>query len=320
MLKSIWCGLFLFSLSVMSQDLPPKPLPADKVSELAISVNVQLVALDISVQDEKGGYASGLSKDDFRVYDNGKLHPIKYFSHADLPVTVGLVIDNSGSMGPKRAEVVTAALTFVHASNPQDEIFVVNFNDKVRSGLPVDVQFTDDIPTLRRALWSGPSEGRTSLHDALAYGLKYLNNGKMERKTLVVVSDGGDNASLLSSSEVLRRVEESFATIYTIGIFDETDSDRNPRFLRKLAQVSGGKYFQLPVLRDVVPVCRKIASEIRSRYTIAYCPESTDPQHATHVIKVVASAPSRQRLTVHHRSRYIMPDTNTSVKRKEVGR
>src|SRR6185295_11798056 len=189
--------------------------------------------------------------------------PIRYFSHADLPVTVGLVIDNSGSMEPKRAEVVTAALAFVHASNPQDEIFVVNFNDMVRSGLPEDVQFTDDIPTLRRALWNGPSEGRTSLYDALAFSLQYLTKGQMERKTLVVVSDGGDNASLLRSSEILSRVEESFATIYTIGIFDEDDPDRNPQVLKKLARVSGGKYFQLPRLREVGPVCRKIASEIR---------------------------------------------------------
>jgi len=132
------------------------------------------------------------------------------------------------------------------------------------------------------------------------------------------VSDGGDNSSALGSNEVLRRVEESFATIYTIGIFDEQDPDRNPRILRKLAQVSGGKYYQLPVLREIVPVCRKIASEIRNRYTIAYCPDSLDSRRSTHVIKVVASAPSLGRLTVHHRSRYIMPDTNTKLKQTEV--
>ncbi len=277
-------------------------------SDLTISTNVDLVALDVGVKDRKGGYVSGLAKDNFRIYENGKLQPIKSFSHADIPVTVGLVIDNSGSMAAKRAEVVTAALTFVHASNARDEVFVVNFNDKVRRGLPADVPFTGDIHMLREALWKGASSGRTALYDALGYSLQHLVKGRMDKKTLIVVSDGGDNASKLQWSEAMRRVQESRATIYTIGIFDENDPDRNPDVLKKLAQVTGGEYFQLRELPDVVPVCRQIASDIRNRYTLTYTPPQNNSRQPARSIRVTASTPSRARLVVHTRTRYIMPE------------
>jgi VWFA-related protein len=277
-------------------------------TDFSISTDVHLVILDVGVKDAKGGYVSGLAKDNFRIHENGKLQPIKDFSHADVPVTVGLVIDNSGSMAAKRAEVITAALTFVHASNPQDEVFVVNFNDKVRRGLPEDVPFTGDTGILRSALWQGASAGRTALYDALGYSLQYLDKGRMDKKTLIVVSDGGDNASTLRWNEVIRRVQESRATIYSIGIFDENDSDRNPDVLRKLAQVSGGEYFQLRELPDVVPVCRQIASDIRNRYTLTYTPPRMESRQAVRSIRVTASTPSRTRLIVHTRTRYIMPD------------
>src|SRR5882762_9665611 len=152
-------------------------------ADLTISTDVDLVVLDVSVKEAKGGYVSGLAKEDFRVYENKKLQPIKHFSHADIPVTAGLVVDNSGSMRAKRAEVVTAALTFVQASNPRDEVFVVNFNDKVQAGLPSDEPFTDQAEILRNALWKGAAEGRTALYDALAYSLDYLNKGRMDKKT-----------------------------------------------------------------------------------------------------------------------------------------
>src|SRR6266404_54646 len=245
-------------------------------TDLTISTDVDLVVLDVGVKDAKGGYVSGLAKDNFHIYENGKPQPAKSFSHADIPVTVGLVIDNSGSMGAKRAEVITAALTFVHASNPRDEMFVVNFNDKVRPGLPQGVPFTDDEETLRAALWKGASVGRTALYDALDYSLRHLDKGRMDKKTLIVVSDGGDNVSKLRWNEIIRRVQESRATIYTIGIFDENNSDRNPDILRRLARVSGGEYFQLRELTEVVPVCRQIASDIRNRYTLTYTPPHMD--------------------------------------------
>ena len=300
--------LLVCGVPLLCGDLPSSPFNrSGNTTDLTISTNVELVMLDVSVKDAKGGYVSGLAEENFRVYENKKLQPIKYFTHADIPVTVGLVVDNSGSMRSKRAEVITAALTLVRASNPQDEVFVVNFNDKVHPGLTPHVLFTDDTEMLRVALWNGESAGRTALYDAMAYSLRHLDKGRMDKRTLVVVSDGGDNASKLQWSEVMRRVEESRATIYTIGIFDANDPDRNPDVLRKLAQVSGGEYFQLSELSDVAPACRKIARDIRNRYTLAYTPAHIDSRQSERFIKVTASTPSRRRLIAHTRTRYIMP-------------
>jgi Ca-activated chloride channel family protein len=277
---------------------------------LIISTDVELVILDVSVKDSAGGFVSGLAAEDFRVYEDNKLQAIKYFSHSAIPVTIGLIVDNSGSMRSKRPEVITAALALVGASNPRDEIFVVNFNDQVRRGLPSDMLFSDDLQTLRNALWMGNSEGRTKLYDALSFSLQYLDKGRMDKKTLVVVSDGGDNASVLSRKEIMRGVEESRATIYAIDIFDENDMDSDSDVLKKLAQLSGGEYFQLREIPEIVTVCKKIATDIRNRYTIAYNPSHAGPSRSVHVVKVSASAPARQKLIVHTRSRYIVPERN----------
>jgi Ca-activated chloride channel family protein len=294
---------------LLAQTIASNTIQPSDAAGLTISTDVKLVILDVSVKDTKGGYVSGLTKDNFQVYDNRKLQAIKHFSHKDVPVTVGLVIDNSGSMRMKRPEVITAALTFIHASNPRDETFVVNFNDKVKPGLPDDVPFTGNPEMLLAAMWKGKPEGRTALYDALAYSLDHLEKGRMDKKTLVVVSDGGDNFSKVKWRDVLLRAQESRATIYTIGIFDEDDGDRNPSVLRKLANISGGEYYELPALADVVPTCKKIAADIRNRYTLAYTPPAPTAGQSARTIRVTASDPTRGRLIAHTRSRYISPET-----------
>jgi len=264
--------------------------------------------LDVSVKDAKGGYVAGLGEDNFRVFEDNKAQAIKYFSHSDIPVTIGLVIDNSGSMRSKRPAVITAALVLAGASNPRDEIFVVNFNDRVRAGLPSEVLFSDDIQTLRKALWFGDSAGRTKLYDAIDYSLQYLDKGRMDKKTLVVVSDGGDNASILTRGQIMRRVQESRATLYAINIFDEDNPDNNSDVLKKLTLISGGEYSELRELPDIATVCKRIAKDIRNRYTIAYVPSRHGPAKPVHAVHVTASAPTREKLIVHTRSRYMMPE------------
>jgi Ca-activated chloride channel homolog len=297
--------LFFLAVGCFSQDaqLPDSRNPAG----FTISTDVELVILDASVTDGKGGSVSGLERDNFRVYEDNKLQYLKHLSHADVPVTIGLVVDNSGSMRPKRSEVATAALTLIRAGNPRDEVFVVNFNDKVRWGLPSNVPFTDDVQMLREALMEGRPQGRTALYDALSDSLQHLDLGRMDKKTLVVMSDGGDNASKVRWNDVLTRVQRSQATIYTIDIFDDTDLDRQPDILRKLAQVSGGQYFRVEKLPEIEVVCRKIAADIRSRYTIAYAPSHLESGPSMHAVRVTASTPSRQRLIVHTRSQYVSP-------------
>jgi Ca-activated chloride channel family protein len=199
-------------------------------------------------------------------------------------------------------------------------MFIVNFNDQVSRGLPSDVLFSDDIQTLRKALWVGNSEGRTRLYDALSYSLQYLDKGRMNKKTLVVVSDGGDNASIISRKDTMRSVQESRANIYTIGIFDENDPDSNSDVLRQLAQVSGGEYFRLRETPEIMTVCQKIATDIRSRYTIAYVPSHLGSSRSVHLVKVTASATSGEKLIVHTCTRYMMPERNQqTLSLKETG-
>jgi Ca-activated chloride channel family protein len=237
-----------------------------------ITDNVNMVLLFASVRDPNGGYVSGLKKGDFTVSDDGARQVITQFGDADAPVSVGLVVDDSGSMRSKRAEVVLAGLSFARQSNARDEFFVVNFNNYVVNGLGPAMPFTDNLQRLRSALYFGTPIGQTALYDAVAHALAHLERSHHQDRTLIVVSDGGDNVSKTSLAEVLNLIQASRATVYTIGLYDQFDRDQNPRVLRKFSKISGGEFFQPESLNDIIPIFEKISSDIRSRYTIGYVP------------------------------------------------
>jgi VWFA-related protein len=268
-----------------------------------ISVNVELVLLDVGVKDPDGGFVTGLQKSNFRVLEDGHPREITHFASVDTPVTVGLVVDDSGSMRGKRPEVVMAGLAFAKASNPQDEFFVINFNNSVVRGLPPQLPFTDDLQTLRAALYYGQPVGQTALYDAIAYGLRHLDLGHRDKRTLIVVSDGGDNVSDLSLSELVHLVVASRATIYTVGLFDPVNRDLNPGALRKLANISGGEYFEPKALDQVLPTLEKISKDIRNRYTVGYIPDEKNDQRTVRSIKVTAAQQGRK-LLVKTRTEY----------------
>jgi Ca-activated chloride channel homolog len=207
--------------------------------------------------------------------------------------------------------VLTAAMEFIRDSNPKDEMFVVNFNEKPKFGLPKDVPFSDSIPQLRAALNMGTPEGRTALYDAIEMSLEHLNLGRRDKKTLVIVSDGGDNVSRHTLNDVMRDVLDSVATIYTVGIFDSDDPDKNPGVLDKLTRVSGGVSYLPKQLDEIIPICKQIAKDIRARYTIGYIPPPTGK--ATRHIKVTASAEGHGNLIVRARSSYIYGQDNQAV-------
>jgi len=286
---------------------PPAPKLDEK--EFKISSHSDLVVLDVSVKDPAGGFVSGLTKDQFKVFDNGKEQQVGVFEAGDIPVTVGLVIDNSGSMRSKKPEVVTAALTFVTESNPEDEMFVVNFNDRVRLALPPDMPFTGKPELLRSALLSNRVEGRTALNDALKIALTHLEKGVQAKKTLVLISDGGDNASELDTGAVYRLAEQSRATIYAIGIYDSDDRDKNPGFLKRIASISGGECFLPNQLTSLVDVCRKIAKDIRNRYSVGFTPSDAGLNGSVRKLKVAVTAPDRGKLIVHTRTHYVAAAT-----------
>jgi VWFA-related protein len=280
------------------------PLLAMQEKEpFTITDNVRLVLLDVSVRSKNGAYVSGLKREDFKVLDSGKPTSITQFSNVEAPVTVGLILDDSGSMRNNRPGVVLAGLAFAKVSNSHDEFFVVNFNDRVIPGLPAHLPFTDNIIELQKALYMGDPVGKTKLYDAIAYGLRHLEEGHHEKRTLIVVSDGGDNASKVSQKEVLGLIEQSRATIYTIGLVDSSDGDLQPQILRRFASISGGNYFQPTKGEDVIEVLYKIAKDIRNRYAIGFAPEAGSAAGSRHSVKVIATH-SGAKLNVRTRSFY----------------
>jgi Ca-activated chloride channel family protein len=309
--------LVLISLSSWTRAQAPSPLPG-RADEYSIKVNVDVVVLRATAQDRKNILVSGLTQDDFQVYEDGVLQSIKYFSHEDVPVTVGLVVDNSGSMKPKRHDVIAAALAFARSSNPQDQMFVVNFNEKVSFGLPANTAFTDQAAQLQVALSRVAPDGETALYDAVAVALEHLKKGDRDKKVLIVVSDGGDNASKHKLTEIMALVGQSNAIIYTIGIFDDQDADRNPGVLKRMAKETGGEAFLPESLKDVTPVCERIARDIRNQYTISYISTNRERDGKYRVIQVKANVAARGRLLVRTRTGYFAPSAPTSSTAKVI--
>ena len=274
-------------------------------AQMTIAVDVDLVVFNATVTDQRGRPVRGLKPGDFVLAEDGRTQAISLFSAEDMPASVGLIIDNSGSMVDKRTEVVNAALTFMAASNPSDELFVVNFNERASLGLPASTRFTSDARQLRSALLPVPT-GLTALYDAVALGLEHLRAGTRDRKALVVLSDGGDNASRRRLDDVLEMARRSSATIYTIGVYDETNRDRNPRVLRQLADVTGGRAHFPRALADLSRIWLDIAGGIRNQYTLGY--QSTNSARDGTFRKVTITARhDGRRLRVSTRDGYLAP-------------
>jgi VWFA-related protein len=291
-------------LSYAGNQAPPPAQDRDS-DPFRISMDVALVVLHATVIDRQGGFVSDLGQHDFEVFEDGKPQQIRVFTNEDVPVTVGLVIDHSSSMRPKLAEVTAAARTFVKLSNPEDEMFVVNFNEHVSLGLPAKIRFTADVTELQNAVAAAPADGQTALYDAIAKALDELKAGSRDKKVLIVVSDGGDNASALSRAQVMKLADRSSAVIYTIGVFDEEDEDRNPGLLKRLAQVTGGEAFLPNDIGGIGAISERIARDIRHQYTIGYAPTNLTRDGASHTIRVHASVKGHERLSVRTRSSYI---------------
>jgi len=263
----------------------------------------ELVVLPVVVTDTQGRYISDLGRERFTVFDNGRRIPIEIFTNEDTPLTIGLIIDSSGSMRLKMAEVVSASLAFARLSNPQDELFAIRFNDDVQKVIR-DRQFllAQDQAALTIALRSMRPDGRTALYDALVAGIDQLTLGSRARKVLVVISDGGDNASDAVLETVLARARESNAAIYTIGVYDADDVDKNPGVLKSLAHATGGERFLPRSPGDLLQACERIAREIRSGYTIGYVPPDRDGSY--HRVRVEVQPSATQKIKIRTRPGY----------------
>ncbi len=273
------------------------------------SSSAELVVLPVVVTDKQGKFISDLTTDQFAVFDNGRRVPIEFFTNEDAPVTIGLVIDASGSMRPKMGEVVAATLAFAKSSNPNDELFAIRFNDDVRPAVS-DAPFllASDVSRLESAMMAVRPDGQTALYDGITMAFEHLSRGSRSRKALVVISDGGDNASTAKLDEVLKLARDSNAPIYTVGIYDDTDIDRNPRVLKELAHTTGGERYLPRSPGDLMRVCNQIAHEIRSGYTIGYVPPDHDGTY--HRVRVVLDARPRK-LNVRTRPGYFASGRTT---------
>jgi VWFA-related protein len=280
--------------------------------DFTLRSHVRLVVLDVAVRDRRGSPVAGLESTDFSVTENGKPQPITVFGREDLPVTMGILVDESYSMKPNRAGVLAAAEAFIKASNPRDEVFVLNFNDRVNPGLPGALLFSDNPAVLGSALRRGVPEGRTALYDAVAAGLTRLKLGARQRTVLVLISDGGDNASRLKRRDILDMTDASAATIHAIGLYDAADPERNTGFLREIAGISGGQAYFPSNPAELLQACDRIAKDIRSRYTVGYVPrvENGPPLRR---IRVRVKATALGKLTVLARRTFVyddaLPDT-----------
>jgi Ca-activated chloride channel homolog len=273
-----------------------------------IAVDVNLVLLNVTVLDKKGHMVPGLSQRNFKVYEEGVEQELREFHPEDVPATIGLVIDNSGSMARKREDVIAAATQFVSDSNPQDELFIVNFNDDVSMGLPRPLAFTNSYTVLHDALLRTRADGRTALYDGITTGIGHLKNGTHQRKALIVLSDGGDNASQRSLKDVLRLAGQSTATIYTIGIYDPLDRDRNPKVLRQLSKLTGGEFYAPRSSSQLEDIWHQIAAGIRSQYTIGYFSKKPAHDDTFRKIKVTVTTADGKSLEVRTRTGYRSPE------------
>jgi Ca-activated chloride channel family protein len=278
------------------------PAPSLDSGPPVFRTEIGVVVLQATVKNERGELVTDLDRSAFAVYENGKPETMTGFSREDAPVSLGLALDHSRSMAPVRADVQEAALALVHASNPRDEVFVLNYADKPT----LDVPFTSDVRLLEEGISGVTCVGGTALRDALAAGEGYLTeHATHARKVLLLVSDGNDNASVASRDEIRERARRSAIVIYVIGLLNEGDPRKAAHGrdeLDDLAGETGGLVYYPRSPAEVGPVALVLARQIRSQYTIAYSPANQALDGSYRKIRVVAKGPGH--LSVQTRPGY----------------
>lgn len=253
--------------------------------------DTRLVLLHASVVDKSGKLVTNLPQSAFKVYENGTEQQIKIFRREDVPVSLGILIDDSGSMRDKRAKVSAAAIALVKASNPQDEVFLVNFNDEAY----LDVPFTNDVSKLEEGLQKIDSRGGTAMRDAISMSIDYVKQkAKKDKKVLLVVTDGNDTASMESLEKLVQKARQSEVLIYAIGVLGEEEpreSKKAQRALKALTEASGGMAYYPKLLPDVEKLSLQVAHEIRNQYIIAYSPAVQALDGSFRQIRVTVKGP-----------------------------
>ena len=295
-------ALCLAALTAAAQ--PAAKQADDEDPGLTFQAETKEVVLHTAVLDRSEHFVTNLPRSAFKVYEEDVLQKLKYFRREDVPVSLGILVDNSGSMRDKRRQVNTAAVDFVKSSNPKDEAFIVNFNDE---GF-LDSPFTSDVPRLQDALQRIDARGGTALYDAVGMSLDYLKEkAKWDKRVLLIVTDGEDNASMLDLEKLVRRLQEGETVIYAVGLLSEEDSrsaKRATRALRNIVRATGGAAFFPKSVDEVHDIAQKVAEDIRSQYILAYTPAAPAAGATFRRVRVVLSDRSGKKLQVRHRPGY----------------
>jgi Ca-activated chloride channel family protein len=294
------------SCFVWAQTPPP---PSASSEEPTFSIGTRLVVLPVSVLDKGGKLVTDLQQKSFKVFENGVEQPIKIFRREDVPISLGIIIDNSGSMREKRQRVETASLDLVRASNPQDEVFIVNFNDDPF----LDVPMTSDIKKMEEGIARIDSRGGTAMRDAIDSSITYLKKeGHRQKKVLLVITDGNDNASNISLEKLVNRAQQSEVLVYSIGLLNEEER-REARLAKRaldaISRDSGGLAFYPKGPAEVDAIALQVAHEIRNQYTIAYSPTVQEMDGSFRQIKVTVNGPGHPQVRTRT-GYYATPDTS----------
>ena len=299
-----WLALILLAFATLSSGQDPKD------QDYNLSVDVELVQLPVSVLDKNGTPIRGLQRADFSVYEDKVQQEISLFKQEDIPLSVGLVIDGSGSMSDKLDRLNAASLTFVRESNPNDETSIVSFADEAI----LEQDFTKDTKELSRALDGIAANGNTALYDAVFLATKHLNqHGAHEKKVLLVVSDGDDNKSKYKLDAVLKMLQESKIMLYSIGLLSSDSvysysSDDGKKALKKLAEATGGASFFPKNVNQVEEICKRIARDLRNQYTVGYKPSNEKLDGSWRKIQVRVNPPKTiSKIKVRTKQGYYAP-------------
>jgi len=303
---------------------PPKPAPpkserlvltgpdavsrATSVPGSEIHVDVNMVLVPVTVTDPMNRLVTGLERENFQVFDSDAPQAIKSFATDDAPLTIGIVFDLSGSMSSKFVRARKALSEFLRTCNPQDEFFVVGFND--RPAILVD--YTSDVDDVEARMVMLRPENRTALIDAMYLGVNHLKQAKYDRKALLVISDGGDNRSRYTQGELVRAVRESQVQIYSIGIFDmyapTTEEQNGPILLHDISELTGGRLFKVLDVQDLSDIAQRISEELRNEYVLGYTPTDRRRNGAWRKLKVrLLPPPGLPQLEEHSREGYYAP-------------
>jgi Ca-activated chloride channel family protein len=276
--------------------------------QAVISVQTELVAVPVTVTDRSGHPMTGLKQEDFLVYEDGRARPITAFRQGEEAVTLGLIVDRSLSMQPKTAALVAAVSALLESSRPDSELFAVEFSDRVAFALNDGVAFTHDPAELRAAVIAHHAEGRTALYDGVIEGLQHLQLGHTNRRVLIVVSDGGDNASRSTYAEVLALAHRSDTVIYAIGLLGAAsmEDEENAGALKRLCRDTGGSAAFPRTLEEIKAVSIDIARSVREQYTLGFVPAPRTAGPAFRSLKVTVTGSGRGRLRVRTRSGYVV--------------